>query len=135
MSKISKMSKSAQRARQEQIARERGLLPPERSAIKTDKHFFIAPANKEEVKAYAPAAERPKWHCDGCPERGHRVTHNGVTGRCIDGSFWTDGEIYRMRQIDSKYGAGTSKQVFMSEKIMMLRDVLDLDFADADITQ
>ena len=126
------MSKKAQILRQEQIARERGLLGPEEARIKTTASYEAARAMNEQKPVTDLPTRLPPYFCAGCPERGHAVTHNGLPGKCVDGRFWSNGELSRMKEI--KVGYGDKAMSFMTgPKMSMFRELFDLDYASAEV--
>ncbi len=108
------------------------MLGPEEGHLKTTASYEVARAMNAPKPVEAPP-QVPPYSCAGCPERGHKVTHNGMPGKCIDGRFWSNGELTRMREIKTIYGEPAVKQM-TSRTSLMLRELLDLDYANAEVT-
>lgn len=119
-------SRAAQRARQEALARERGLLPPlseSGSFVARSKNPFPEIMRKEEVPIKV--REKKPCPCEQALALEGRVKLD--KGWCIDGVFWPFHALNVVRVIRDTEGEESAKS--MKSALELLHAELDLDLS------
>jgi len=119
--------KQLQKNRQEQIAMELGLIPdPEKERLA--RLAKEKSKKEEEERLRKQVVQAPGWECPDCPGGKHPVKD----GWCINGRFWSHGEIFRMKEIAVQQPE-LPKKLVENKALMMLKDSLGLDFSTLEV--
>lgn len=125
------MSARAQRERQEQIAREMGLIGPPKGENRTSYARMMAMMPKKDPPPSV-SPPKPRERHEGCPGGRHKLE----SGKwCIDGRVWEHAEIANMKRLNVRHGDGTAKKLMAMDALRMLDEALDLDMSTLDVRE
>lgn len=117
--------------RQEQIARELGLLPPLSTTPSEYKvHRGMAPYPEIMRKADPPPAPAPPpCPCADLPFGNHKM----LDGWCVDGAFYTHGDLNSIKRV--QVVAGKDRLAPMIDRLRAIHAIIPLDFTTLNVQE